>query len=213
MLRRLASRLRPLILECLLALPLVGCGHRSGARPGAEGPPEKWIVASPMDSIGHGESRNTSSGPLERPGKFDEAGISIQGDSMVVEIVDPEGRSTAWNSWDCAVAGGSLPRCKLDGILISQVAPGETAPYIAYTLSSPVPGKYQIRIRALTSFEAHLDVHRERNGWSPWCGASDTAQMHRGRLASWVVQWSPSSAESCWVHLSGPGGRRALIQM
>jgi len=213
MFRRFASRLRPLTFECPLALLLVGCGGRSGAKLGVEGPPEKWIVASPMDTIGRGQSRNTSSGPLERQGKFDEGRISIQGDSMVVEIVDPEGRSTAWTSWDGEVAGGSLPRCKLDGILISQVEPGETAPYIAYTLSSPVPGKYQIRIRALDSFETSLDVHRERNRWSPWCGASDTALMHRGRLASWVVQWSPSSAESCWVHLSGPGGRRALVEM
>ena len=133
--------------------------------------------------------------------------------SMVVEIVDPEGRFTAWNSWDGEVSGGSLPRCKLGGILISQVASRETAPYIAYTLSSLIPGKYQIRIRALNSFQASLDVQRERNGWSPWCGASDTALMHRGRLASWVVHWSPSSAESCWVDLSGPGGRRALVEM
>jgi hypothetical protein len=181
--------------------PLSACGDGTGRRSRATSEaPKTWIVAPPFDTIG----RDHSSGPdssVRAARRYDSAEIEVQGDSMTVEVADPQGRSTCWQSWGGVLPGGSLPRCRLESILISEVAPGETAPWIAFYIDAPMSGTYRLTVRARNGQHVLIGVGRRYGGLGGYGGAEDERSIKGGDSASWLVDWSPTGSDSCWVHL------------
>lgn len=186
----------------LLLGVLVSCGHSAERRAASKClAPENWVVARPSDTVSRVGGDQAPVQAVAPQRNFDSAEIEVQGDSMTVEVSDPTGRSTLWNSWVGVISGGSLPGCKLEGTRISEVTPGETAPFIGYYLTSPISGTYRIQVLAHNTAQVFLTVGRRHNGRVMYGGANDERWIKRGKLAGWVADLSPASTDSCWVHL------------
>lgn len=210
----------------LCALVLASCSPRARQpeQKVAKGT-ESWIQTSASDSFGWDSTAHAATSAEPTPRRSSSAEIDVQGDSMVVEVADADGRLVRWNSWSGELPGATLPGFKFDEeILISQVAPGETAPYVSFSLQPPAPAPYSIRIEARNRSTIFLHVTRrestsrsnENNQLRVWtdktgaqcgsghgyAGAGDEPLLERNAVMTWVAELSPVGQDSCWVRLS-----------
>ena len=203
----MTSRIRVWLATLLLFCSGCGRGHVASKTP-REPPPETWITASPFDSGLFAESP----APLPPPRIEDVAEISLQGDSMTIEVADGDGRSISWNSWRGLLPGASLEHCKVaEGTLVSQADNYELVPYVELRIISPSPGPHRIRVRAQDDMNAYLSVVRRAPVRVDYGAFIEGLAMRAGETAEWVAEWSASGVDSCWVRARQVRGPRRPV--
>lgn len=161
--------------------------------------PENWVVAAPGDSLAFREAL----GPEAlRPDTSDRVLIDASGDSLVVELIDAQGRRSAWESWSGLRSGSQIPGCSRNAPELWNEHTGAKFDHVSGELVSPAGGEYRLVVHAFRAGRTTVTVTRADGLRVAKASVTRTSELSSGESREWRLRWSAHGSEFAHVELT-----------
>ncbi|MEQ1833270.1 MAG: hypothetical protein ABL977_09475 [Candidatus Eisenbacteria bacterium] len=157
------------------------------------------MVAVPGDSM---VTRDAPGPSALRPATSDRVLLDVSGDSLVVELIDAQGRRSAWESWSGLRPGSQIPGCSRKAPELWNENTGEKFDHVRGELVSPASGEYRLIVRAFRVGRTTVTVTRADGLRVATASVTRTQELNSGESREWRLRWSAHGSQFAHVELT-----------